>query len=90
MKLSATERYSKKEAKFFAKHQELLERYEKVLTQLKGDYTATWLKTHRLKGNMSDYHAVSLTYEYRIVIFIKILNYEIVLVNIGTHDEVYG
>jgi mRNA-degrading endonuclease YafQ of YafQ-DinJ toxin-antitoxin module len=90
MKLSTTERYSKKEAKFFAKHQELLERYEKVLAQLKEDCTATWLKTHRLKGNLSDYHAVSLTYEYRIVIFIKILDDEIVLVNIGTHDEVYG
>ena len=41
MKLSFTERYSKKEAKFFAKHQDLLDRYEKVLIQLKEDYTAS-------------------------------------------------
>ena len=90
MKLSFTERYGKKEAKFFVKHQDLLDRYEKVLTQLKEDHTVSWLKTHRLKGKLSEYHAVSLTYEYRIVIFIKIMDDEIILTNIGTHDEVYG
>jgi len=90
MKLRTTERYDKKETKFFAKHQNLLDKYEKVLKQLETDYMASWLKTHRLKGKLSEFHAVSLTFEYRIVIFVHIAEDEIILMNIGTHDEVYG
>ncbi len=90
MKLKTTPRYDKKEVKFFSKHKNLLEKYEKILAQLRDDYTAPWLKTHRLKGKLSEFYAVSLTYEYRIVLFIKIVDDAIILMDIGTHDEVYG
>jgi len=44
---------------------------------------------HKLKGDLSKYHSCSLTYEYRIVLTLKIVDEEIILVNIGSHDEVY-
>jgi len=89
MQIVSTARYDKKEEKFFAKHKELLDRYALMLKQLQEDHNAAWLKLHRLKWKLSEFHAVSLTYEHRIVIFFRIVENEIVLVNIGTHDEVY-
>ncbi len=89
MKLRKTERYASKEKKFFKKHPDLVDRYRDVLEKLSFDIFETSLKLHRLRGSLSEYHAISLTYEYRIVLILKIVDDEIVLFNIGTHDDVY-
>ena len=89
MKLRKTQRYASTEKKFFQKHSDLINKYGDVLEKLSLDIFEPSLKLHRLKGNLSDYHAVSLTYEYRIVLILQIVNDEIVLFNIGTHDDVY-
>lgn len=89
MKLRKTERYTSKEKKFFKKHPDLISKYGDVLEKLSFDIFEPSLKLHRLKGNLSDYHAVSLTFEYRIVLMIQVINDEIVLFNIGTHNDVY-
>ena len=47
------------------------------------------LKTHKLKGNLSDFYACRLNYEYRIVCIILMQDDEVILVDIGTHDDVY-
>jgi len=89
MKLSKTFHYTKVEKKFFKKHKDLLKKYAVVLQQLQQDPFESSLKTHKLKGNLEEYHACSLTYEYRIVLIIKIVDDELILMNIGSHDEVY-
>ena len=89
MQLKKTNHYEKIERKFFKKHQNLIPKYSKVLKAIQNDPFTPSLKTHRLKGELSKYHACSLTYEYRIVLTLKIINDEIILINIGTHDEVY-
>ncbi len=89
MKLRKTERYASKEKKFFKKHPDLISKYGDVLKKLSFDVFEPSLKLHRLKGDLSEYHAVSLTYEYRIVLIVQIVEDEIVLFNIGTHDDVY-
>ncbi len=89
MKLLKTERYGAKERKFLRKHPELIDKYGAVLRKLSVDPFDRSLKLHSLKGNLSEFYAVSLTYEYKIVLFLKIVDGEIVLFNIGTHDEVY-
>lgn len=89
MKLRKTERYTSKEKKFFKKHPDLISKYGDVLEKLSFNIFEPSLKLHRLKGNLSDYHAVSLTFEYRIVLMIQVINDEIVLFNIGTHNDVY-
>ncbi len=89
MKLSKTFHYTKVEKKFFKKHKDLLQKYVVVLKQLQQDPFESSLKTHKLKGNLAEYYACSLTYEYRIVLIIKIVDDELVLMNIGSHDEVY-
>jgi len=47
------------------------------------------LRLHRLKGTHRDKHAVSLTYSYRIVLIIRVEADEIVLLDVGSHDDVY-
>jgi mRNA-degrading endonuclease YafQ of YafQ-DinJ toxin-antitoxin module len=89
VRLLKTERYTTKEKKFLKKHPNLIDKYAAVLIKLSFDIFEPSLKLHRLKGDLSDYHAVSLTYEYRIILILQIVNDEIVLFNIGTHDDVY-
>lgn len=47
------------------------------------------MRLRKTERYASKYHAVSLTYEYRIILILKIVDNEIILFNIGTHDEVY-
>jgi len=89
MKLARTDFYAKKERKFFKKHPELFDKYEQTLETLQINPFDTCLKTHKLKGNLEDFYACRLSYEYRIVCIILIQEDEIILVDIGSHDEVY-
>jgi addiction module RelE/StbE family toxin len=79
----------KKPVKFFKKHRDLIPKFKETIEKLIADPFENSLKTHKLKGNLSDYHACSLTYQYRIILTIEIKDEEIILVNIATHDDVY-
>ena len=46
------------------------------------------LRTHKLKGTLSDYYAFSVSYSDRIV-FRILDDGGVLLVDIGSHDEVY-
>lgn len=72
MKLLKTEFYSKKERGFLKKHSNLLEKYKETLKKLETDPFHPALKTHKLKGNLKEFHACSINYEYRIVFIILI------------------
>jgi addiction module RelE/StbE family toxin len=89
MKLIKDENYQRKERNFFKKQPQLLDKYAEVLNKLKTNAFDPSLKTHKLKGELSEFHACSLTYEYRIVCTFLIQNEIIVLVDIGSHDDVY-
>jgi len=83
------ESYLRREKAFIGKHPELVERYKKVLRMLELNPFHPTLKLHKLKGRFSDKHAVSIHYSYRIVIAFVVMENEIILVDIGHHDEVY-
>lgn len=51
------------------------------------EFQSKSLRIHKLKGNLKDCYAFSLTYDLR-VIFQKRGNL-IILANIGSHDEIY-
>jgi mRNA-degrading endonuclease YafQ of YafQ-DinJ toxin-antitoxin module len=61
-----------------------------VLKRLQTNPFEPSLRLHSLSGNLSGKQAVSITYAYRIVLCVEIVDKEIILYNIGTHDEVYG
>ena len=87
--INQTDTFEKKSVKFFKKHRDLVPKFKETIEKLITDPFENSLKTHKLKGNLSDYHACSLTYQYRIILTIEIKDEEIILVNIGTHDDVY-
>jgi addiction module RelE/StbE family toxin len=89
MKLLKNDDYKRKERKFFKKCPQLIDKYGEVLEKLKNDPFDSSLKTHKLKGELNEFHSCSLTYEYRIICVFLIQNETIVLVDIGSHDEVY-
>ena len=82
--IKQTDTFEKKSIKFFKKHRDLVPKFKKVIDKLADNPFDNSLKTHKLKGNLSDFYACSLTYQYRIVLIIEIRDEEIVLVNIGT------
>ena len=67
----------------------LMSRLSAHTLNLETDPRAPRLRLHKLKGRHRDKHAVSLTYSYRIVLIMRIVNAEIVLLDIGSHDDVY-
>ena len=75
--------------KFLRRHPDLAGLFEDILLQLESDPHAPKLRLHPLKGKHRDKHAVSLTYSYRIVLILRITASEIVLLDVGAHDEVY-
>jgi addiction module RelE/StbE family toxin len=75
------------------KHPTLKQDVEKTLRLLTKDPFTPQLETHKLKGKLSGSWACSVGYDFRIVFdFVKSEKEEekdILLLEIGTHDEVY-
>lgn len=75
--------------KFFKKHPDLKPRLAHLLADLQGDPFQPHLELHPLGGRLDGCHAVSLTHSYRITLTLLITEKEIILLDIGSHDEVY-
>jgi mRNA-degrading endonuclease YafQ of YafQ-DinJ toxin-antitoxin module len=83
------ESYIRRAKKFFKKHPDLLLRYRKTLELLELNPHHPSLRLHNLEGPLAGLSSVSINIRYRIVIQFILREGEILLVNIGTHDEVY-
>lgn len=76
--------------RFLKRHPDLRGVFSDVLHKLEVDPYDPELRLHPLKGKLSGRQAVSLTYSYRIVLTLAISEREVVLLDVGLHDEVYG
>ncbi len=74
--------------KFFRKHPDLRERFAQVLHDLQQDPFTPHLDFHHLTGKLKGVQAVRLTDSYRITLTIIITDREIILLDIGSHDDV--
>jgi addiction module RelE/StbE family toxin len=79
--------------KVLRRRPELRSRVEQALEQLQEDPFAPALRSHKLKGDLEGTWACTVDYEYRIL-FEFVLNVEtqeedVLLLTVGTHDEVY-
>jgi mRNA interferase YafQ len=92
-KLVATSRFEKAFRKFARRNLPLQQKVEDVLTQLADDAFAANLGTHRLEGKLSGTLACSCGYDCRILFKFErdeeTAEDVILLLDIGTHDEVY-
>jgi addiction module RelE/StbE family toxin len=64
-----------------------------TLTNLAADPFAPPLKTHKLQGDLKNLWSCSVEYDFRIIFRFEELDEEseaaVVLIDVGTHDEVY-
>ncbi|OQX72517.1 MAG: plasmid stabilization protein [Campylobacteraceae bacterium 4484_4] len=88
-KIVETASYKKRVVKFFKKHPDLFERYAKTIRLMELDPFHPSLRLHKLKGNLCEYHSISISMRYRIVVEFVIEDEKIILINIGMHDDVY-
>jgi addiction module RelE/StbE family toxin len=88
-KLIYPESYIRRARKFIKRHPELLNQYSKTLELLEVNPHHSSLRLHPLKGKLAGLHSVSINISYRITLEMVISEQEIILVNIGSHDEVY-
>jgi mRNA-degrading endonuclease YafQ of YafQ-DinJ toxin-antitoxin module len=87
--LTWTDSFVRTARKFLRRHPDLEGIFEDVLRQLETDPHAPRLRLHPLQDRHRGKHAVRLTYEYRVVLILRVTEKEVVLLDIGSHDEVY-
>ena len=81
--------YLRQARKFFKQHPDLRPRFAKVLGDLQKDPFQPRLELHALSGKLAGCYAISLTYSYRITLTLMVSEQEVILLDIGSHDEVY-
>ncbi len=86
--LTTTAFFDRRARKYLTKHPDLRPRFIETMAQLRADPFEPGLRP--LTGKLQGMQAVSLTYSYRITLTLQITEHEILLLDIGSHDEVYG
>ena len=87
--VTTSEKFLRQASRFFRKHPDLKPRFAATVSALQQDPFQPGLGLHQLTGKLSGCHAVRLTYSYRITLTLLISEHEIILLDIGSHDEVY-
>ena len=81
--------YIKRAKKFLRKHPEIHNQYRKTLEILELDPYHPSLRLHTLEGRLKGLSSVSINMSYRIILELEIHENEIILLNVGSHDQVY-
>jgi mRNA-degrading endonuclease YafQ of YafQ-DinJ toxin-antitoxin module len=87
--LVTTRHFERRARKFLRKHPDIKPVLADTLERLRLDPFQSRLRLHGLGGNLSGIQGVSLTHSYRLTLIVQITEQEVVLLDIGTHDEVY-
>jgi len=75
--------------KFVKHHPELRGKFTAALRDLEADPFQPHLKYRHLTGKLQGIQSVSLTHSYRITLTVLVTEQEIILLDIGSHDQVY-
>jgi proteic killer suppression protein len=89
-KLIYTFSYEEKAKKFLKKHPHVKNQYKKTLELLEINPYHPSLRLHKFKTSSFEGYSVSINVSYRISLEFLVTEKEIILVNIGDHQEVYG
>jgi addiction module RelE/StbE family toxin len=87
--LKWTAHFTRSAKKFTKRHPELKKKIATILRDLEKDPFQPHLEYHQLGGRQTGVQAVSITGSYRITMTVIITKKEIILLDIGSHDEVY-
>jgi mRNA-degrading endonuclease YafQ of YafQ-DinJ toxin-antitoxin module len=89
-RLVFTDSYIRRAKKFLRRHPQILGQYEKTLQLLEMNPRHPSLRLHNLEGALSGLSSVSINISYRIVLELLIQDRDIILIDIGSHDQVYS
>jgi mRNA-degrading endonuclease YafQ of YafQ-DinJ toxin-antitoxin module len=82
-------RFTRHAERFFKQHPELKGKFAQILRDLEADPFQPHLRYHLLTGKLNGTQAVRLTESYRITLTTLITEKGIVLLDIGSRDQVY-
>ena len=81
--------YVKRAKKFLIKYPEIHSQYEKTLELLEINPQHPLLRLNGLRGRLEVLSSVSINISYRIVLELIIHDGDIILIDVGNHDQVY-
>jgi mRNA interferase YafQ len=84
-----TAHFTRSAKKFAKRHPHLKKKLAGILRDLERDPFQPHLEYHHLGGKLKGKQAVSITDDYRITLTIMVTEKEIILLDVGSHDEVY-
>lgn len=87
--LVTPEPFLRQARKFFRKHPDLKPVFAERVETLRRDPFDPALRLHPLRGKLEGVYAIRLTHSYRVTLTLALREGEIVLLDIGSHDEVY-
>lgn len=85
-----TDAYNRRAARWLKRHPDLRQQYLKTLQLLEANPFHPSLRLHALSGKLQGLHSVSINLSYRITIELLIQDEQIIPINVGDHDAVYG
>ncbi len=89
IEIKFSDSYTKKAIKFFKKHKDIYPQYKKTIELLQHNPQHPSLRVHKLQGKMNSFSSVSINMKYRIVIDFLIVDDTMILIDIGSHSDVY-
>jgi mRNA-degrading endonuclease YafQ of YafQ-DinJ toxin-antitoxin module len=75
--------------KFLKQPPELPEKFAVIMGDLERDPFQPHLRYHHLGGKLKGVQAISITSSYLLTLTLLISDQEIILLDVGSHDEVY-
>jgi mRNA-degrading endonuclease YafQ of YafQ-DinJ toxin-antitoxin module len=88
-RLIFTDQYTRRAARFLKRQPEMVGVYSKALHLLEANPHHPSLRLHALRGKLAGLHSVSITMSFRISLELIVTDKDIILINVGDHDEVY-
>ena len=83
-----TSGFTRAAGKFLKQHLELRKKFAAILNDLERDPFQPHLRYHHLGGKLKGVQAISIT-SSRLTLTLLISDHEIILLDVGSHDEVY-
>ncbi len=84
-----SDKFTLKIKKLIKKNPSFKKKLKKTLELLKKDPFYPSLRLHQLQGNLKGKYSISIDMSYRIILSLIVKENEIILLDIGLHDEVY-
>jgi len=84
-----TSGFTRSAGKFLKQHPKLRKKFATILNDLERDPFQPHLRYHHLGGKLQGVQAISITSSYRLTLTLLISDKEIILLDVGSHDEVY-